>query len=173
MIVKISGCVLILIATTVWGAKAAYELGQRYEQVKELEILMVRLRSQMIYARSCLEDVFQSLGKEFPEPFCCWMNQMCREMEKRQGKAFFQIWQEAAAECLADSGIPEKDRIRLGEMGIQLGEADLEVQIRAIDLYLEELRRSMGDMREDMKSKQKLLRCMGIISGLFLAVFLV
>lgn len=173
MVAKTAGCILVLTATTAWGAKAACELGQCYEQARQLELLMVRLRSEMLYARTCLGDVFLSLEKEFPDPFPKWMSQMCREMEKRQGTAFFEIWRDSVTDCLADSGLLEKDRIRLSDLGSQLGEADLEIQIRAIDLYLEEFRRSMEEMRKEMKNKQKLFRCMGIMSGLFITVFLI
>lgn len=173
MIVKAAGCLLILAATSAWGSKAACELGQRYEQARQLELLMIRLRSEILYARTCLGDVFLSLGDEFPDPYASWMRLMCQEMEKRQGSAFFEIWRDAVAKCLADSALPDKDRNRLADLGSQLGEADLEIQIRALDLYLEELKRSMEDMREEMKNKQKLFRCMGIMAGLFIMVFLI
>lgn len=173
MVTKAAGCVLVLTATSILGSKAAYELGQCYEQMRQLEFLMIRLRSEMLYARTCLGDVFLSLENEFPDPFSSWMRLMCREMEKRQGSSFSEIWRDSAVRCLTDSGLPEKDRTRLADLGSQLGEADLDIQIRAVDLYLEELRRSMEDMREEMRNKQKLFRCMGIVAGLFITVFLI
>ena len=46
------------------------------------------------------------------------------------------------------------------------------MQIKTLDLYLEEIRLSMEEMREEMRTKIRLCHCLGVMSGIFITVLL-
>lgn len=169
---KILGSLCIMAATTLWGAAAARQFRKNYEHMRMLEQLLHRLRSEILYSRSCLGEIFAKIGSDFSGPFQLWMQRMNEKMQKKEGNSFSAIWKETAGECLEGCGIPERDRSRLQEIGGQLGDADLDGQIRAIELYLDELKHSMEDMRNELKSKEKLSYCLGVMGGIFIVILL-
>lgn len=169
---KILGSLCIMASTTLWGASAARQLRRNYEQMRMLEQLLNRLRSEILYSRSCLGDIFAKIGPDLDGPFQLWVYQMHEKIQKKEGDSFSVIWKETIQACLSESGIPQRDRLRLQEIGGQLGDADLEGQIRAIELYLNELKRSMEDMRNELRSKEKLCHCLGVTGGIFIVILL-
>ena len=75
--------------------------------------------------------------------------------------------------CAENSRIQKRDLLRLEELGMQLGDADLEAQIRSLDRYLEELKHSMEEIREGMKVKIRLCQCLGVMGGIFVTILLI
>lgn len=98
---------------------------------------------------------------------------MSEEMRQKNGTPFWQIWENGIQRHLKNSELPEKDRYRLEELGRQLGNADMESQLRVLDLYLEELRKSMEEKREGMKTRIRLCHSLGVMSGIFIAILLI
>ena len=82
------------------------------------------------------------------------------------------MWTESIEETLKASGLPEKEIQRLEEMGSQLGIADVEMQVKALELYLTQLSESMEDIREEIKTKVRLYHCLGVMSGMLIVILL-
>ena len=74
---------------------------------------------------------------------------------------------------LKGAGLPPEELQKLKELGKSMGMADLEMQVKSLDLYLEELARSMSDLRPVIKNKIRLYHCLGVMSGLFLSILLI
>ena len=74
---------------------------------------------------------------------------------------------------LADCGLPESELMRLKELGEQLGAADLEMQVKTLELYLTQLTDSMREKQKEMKEKVKLYHCLGVLSGILIVILLV
>ena len=97
---------------------------------------------------------------------------MAERMEERRGLTFAQIWEERTWEYLKDAGIPGESVKRLAGFGGQFGTADVSLQVRALDLYQEEVGRTMEELRGEMQMKIRLCHCLGVMSGIFVAVLL-
>lgn len=63
--------------------------------------------------------------------------------------------------------------LRLAAFGSQLGIADAEMQVKLLDLYLDELRLTMDELREEMRTKIRICHCLGVMSGIFITVLLI
>ena len=46
------------------------------------------------------------------------------------------------------------------------------MQVKLLDLYLDELSKSMDELREGMRMKIRLCRCLGVMSGIFVMILL-
>ena len=101
------------------------------------------------------------------------MMEMSRKMERRQDRMLSVIWKTGVRDALKNSRIQKRDLLRLEELGTQLGDADLEAQIRSLDRYLEELKHSMEEIREGMKIKIRLCQCLGVMGGIFVTILLI
>lgn len=170
---KLAGSILIIGTGILAGMSAADRVRQQYEEMRELQTLLYALRSEILYARACLGEAFLKIGRDAGEPYCGWMMEMSRKMERRQDRMLSVIWKTGVRDALKNSRIQKRDLLRLEELGTQLGDADLEAQIRSLDRYLEELKHSMEEIREGMKIKIRLCQCLGVMGGIFVTILLI
>ena len=49
---------------------------------------------------------------------------------------------------------------------------DIEMQVKTLDLYLEQMEQKMEDMRTEQKERIRLYQCVGVTGGIFLAIIL-
>ena len=82
------------------------------------------------------------------------------------------LFRSSTGKCLKDAGLPGNELARLADLGNQLGIADADMQVKLLDLYLDELSKSMDELREGMKMKIRLCRCLGVMSGIFVMILL-
>ena len=169
---KIAGAILVIGATSLMGAAKAGDIRGQYTQLLRLQRLICSLQGEMRYARSHLGEIFEAIGRQEEEPYRSWLLGLGREMGKRQKGTFARIWAESIEDSLGDSRLPSKEIERLKALGSQLGCADLKRQLCTIDLYLEQLAGTIGEAREEMKTKVRLCHCLGVMSGMFVAVLL-
>ena len=59
------------------------------------------------------------------------------------------------------------------ELGSFLGHADIEMQIRYLDCYLEEFAYAIKERQSMLGEKKKLYRSLGVIGGILIAVMLI
>ena len=76
-------------------------------------------------------------------------------------------------ENLKQSALSAKDKEALMQMGAFLGYLDKDMQLRTVELYLEELDREIQTAGESIPGKQRLCRSLGILGGLFLVLLLI
>lgn len=88
-------------------------------------------------------------------------------------KSFQQVFQEEVEENLKQSALTAKDKGALMQMGAFLGHLDKDMQLRTMDLYLQELEQEIKATGESIPGKQKLSRSLGIMGGLFLVLLLI
>lgn len=169
---KSIGGILVIAATSLWGHAAAEKVRNGYKELQYLQKLLYLLRSEILYARSYLGEAFLQISRTARSPYREWLLGLCRRMEEERAGTFAGMWEESARTALKDSGLPPGEIHRLAAFGNQLGIADAEMQIRTLDLYLEEMKLSMEEMREEMRTKMRLCHCLGVMSGIFITVLL-
>ncbi len=169
---KAAGSILVLGATTLYGMMRAQEFREQYVQMEYLQQLFYRIQSEIRYARSPLSELFSQIGRNAKEPYKSWLLQMGRKMLERNGGRFAELWETGVREHLGTAGIPRAELQRLAELGGRLGLMDLEMQVKTIELYLEQLSRSMEEAREQMKAKIRLSHCLGVMGGMLIVTLL-
>ncbi len=172
MLMKTIGGILVIAATSLWGHIAAEKVGNGYKELQYLQKLLYLLRGEILYARSYLGEAFLQIGRTAKSPYREWLLSLCRQMEEERGRTFAGMWEESVRASLKDSGLSDRELQRLAAFGNQLGIADAQMQIKTLDLYLEEIKLSMEEMREEMRTKMRLCHCLGVMSGIFITVLL-
>ena len=69
--------------------------------------------------------------------------------------------------CIRD----REERDRFYSLGDQLGYLGLDMQLKQMDLMEKETEYAIRELRKDFCEKRKLYRSMGILGGIFVAVF--
>ena len=170
---KVLGSLLIIGATSLFGCRMAIDMEQRYAQMKELRQIMYLLQSEIAYSRAFLAEAFLRISRQTSEPYSVWLRQMYYRMQKRTGGTFEQVWYETIQEYLISARLPSQEKKRLEELGKCLGSPDAGMQVKSIDLYEEQLALSMHEVKEGLRTKKRLCHCLGVMSGIFLAILLI
>ena len=172
MLLKLSGCLLVIAATTLGGMVYAGSLKEQYRQIRYLQRLMYMIESELRYAHAHLGEIFLHVSRRVQEPYKGWLLAMRRKMGQLDSGAFETIWGQAVEENLRHSGLPQRELERLTQLGGQLGVMDLNLQLKVLTLYQEQLSLNMEEAREGMQTKVRLCHCLGVMSGLLVAVLL-
>ena len=101
-----------------------------------------------------------------------WLLSLYERLANRQGTSLAGIWEEETRRYLAETGIPQDMMESLIRLGSELGTIDIEMQVRTLDLYLEQMEQKMEDMRTEQKERIRLYQCVGVTGGIFLAIIL-
>ena len=101
-----------------------------------------------------------------------WLVSLCERLTKSQGTSLAGIWEEETREYVAETGIPQDMMESLIHLGSELGTIDIEMQVKTLDLYLEQMEQKMEDMRTEQKERIRLYQCVGVTGGIFLAIIL-
>lgn len=170
---KILGSVFIIGATTLFGCRMAMDMDAAYGEMKYIRQMMYMLLSEIRYSRSYLGEAFLTISKTAKAPYAAWLRQMYHRMQRRSGGTFENIWKETIKEYLIDRKLPAQEMKRFQEIGTYLGSADTSMQIKQIELFEEQLELAMEEMREGLRTKKRLCHCLGVMSGIFLAILLI
>ena len=173
MLIKVSGCLLVIAATTLSGALRAERIKEEYRQMRNLQRLLCMIESEIRYAHTHLGEIFLHAARRTQEPYRSWLLDMEKRMDEADSGVFEKIWGQAASEKLSGAGLPKKELERLIQLGGQLGVMDLKLQLEVLALYQEQLRLSMEEVWEGMGAKVRLCHCLGVMSGLLVVVMLI
>ena len=150
---------MVILAGSGWGMLQAAKIEECYRQMRYLRKLIFRIRSEIRYSRRVLPEAFLSVGSEAQEPYKMWLLSLYERLENRQGTSLAGIWEEETRTHLPVIGIPQDMLESLIRLGGELGTIDIEMQVRTLDLYLEQMEQKMEDMRTEQKEKIRLYQC--------------
>lgn len=169
---KAVGGILVILSTTAMGIRKASDLKQQYAQLLYVQRLMYMLQSEMRYARDSLGEIFLHIGSQSEEPYGTWFQEMNHRIEKRNGETLEELWADSVWQNLWECGLREEDIQRLAELGGQLGAVDMEMQMKALELFQMQVTAALNTMREELKVRMRLRYCLGITSGMLIAILL-
>lgn len=169
---KIAGALLIVAATTLMGRKAAWEIEEEYRQMQYVQQLIYMLQSEIKYSRAYLGEAFLHIREWAKEPYRSWLGTMSRQMECKDQGLFSLIWERGISQYLGETKLPDEELRRLAELGGKLGTADMEMQLKTLELYQEQVALALSEKREGMRTKIRLCHCLGVMGGIFLTVLL-
>ncbi len=144
---KLLGAVLILLATTLFGANEAYKLSSRAAKLERLQHFIHSLCEEIRLTRAELPDVIARLprGKEYIE------NGAWHGLE----------------------GLKGEDVRVLQSFLSSLGKTDVEGQINNAKLHGEALAERLRDAKEEKRKMSRLYLSLGFLTGAFAVVLII
>lgn len=170
MWIKWIGCGLVTVSC---GALGVWKSGQWKEKRKTLEQLrkmILLLKGEILYAHAALEEAFTHVGQKSDGILGQLFLRVAERLKEREGKPFYQIWQEEIDGFSDRISMEDKELTDLKGMGEHLGYLDVDMQERTILLYLEQLDLSIDFYREHEREHSRLCTSLGVMGGLFLSI---
>ena len=167
-----AGALLIVGMTSVWGIIKADKLKSQLENMRYLQRIVSLIQSEIRYSRAFLGEIFANIGQGVQEPYRSWLCEMSKKTNACTGESFEKIWKDSTENNLKVLNLPDHELKSLKSLGNQLGYAEIQIQMRLMDLYQEHLEYTIREMHEQMQTKIRLYHCLGVMSGLFITVLL-
>lgn len=170
---KVLGSLMMIGATTLLGCRAAMDMETSYSQLKYIRQLMYMLQSEIRYSQSYLAEAFLHISEQVKDPYAAWLRQLYYRMIHRRSGNFEKLWSDTIREYLNGLKVPATEMKRLEQVGQYLGSADTQMQVKNIELFIEQIDIEMREMREGLGNRKRLCHCLGVMSGIFLAILLI
>lgn len=167
------GIVFILLGSTGLGLATAQDLEKRIMELQKLQQLMMLLHGKIRYMHQPLPEAFLHLGGSAPKPFGDFFLRTARDLQQRNGQSAEQIWKKNLNACLGGLHLSRQEMKELQELGGMLGCLDVEMQLNALNYYLEQLRQSVQRASETCKSRRRLYQYLGVLGGAALVIFII
>lgn len=167
------GIVFILAGSAGLGFSMAADLRRRMQELQTLRQVMLVLRSEIRYMHQPLPEAFLNLSRSAPAPFAEFFRRTAEDLQQRKGQTARQIWGLNLKKYLSGLHLGRQESQELLELGNMLGCLDVEMQLNALDYYLEQLKAASGRAAEAAESRRRLYQYLGILSGAALAVFII
>ena len=166
---KVCGVVLVVFATSAYGFMMSGDLQKRLSQLYELKKIMFLLKGEISYGATPLLEACSNIAKRVKAPFC----EVLYNISVSEEKTIKEIWKTNFSDGFKYMNLNGEDKERLLLLGDSLGLSDKETQSRVISLYLEELEMSIKALNEMLPKKTRVYRCLGVVSGIMLAIIII
>lgn len=170
---KFLGISLLLSGTAGIGFGKARELDQRVEELRMLRQLIMLLEGEIRCTHRPLPELLISLGERFGPPFQSFLMETGKELEAHKSLTVQEVWKEQLILSRKKFHLNRQEYEELLEFGGMLGYLDIQMQTELCLWYEERLKISVQAAMSEAGEKRRLYRCLGILSGVVLAVFII
>lgn len=138
------------------------------------EILkMVRLiKGEISFRHAPMPEAFMRTSEKMSGAFQKFLYEAAIQMNKRAGKSFRTIYEQNFRQYLYGLSIKKSEKEKFLALGNILGYQNLEAQIKQLEFYEKELEYTLTELQKELPEKKKVVKSLGILGGILLAVLL-
>ncbi|SES82954.1 stage III sporulation protein AB [Oceanobacillus limi] len=164
---------LLFIGTTTWlGFEWSQNLTKRPKQIRQMKNALQILEAEILYSQLPLQEAFETIAKQIPEPSKTLFKSMSVSMEQRNIE-FVTTWEKAVEELINISSLGSNEQEILNQFGRTLGQHDFTQQQKHIQLTISHLERELQDAIDDQNRYSKMAKSLGFLCGLFIVLLLI
>jgi len=170
--VRIIGTILLLAGSSGIAYSYCREQNERLKTLRSMREVFIRIKKEIEYLKASLPEICLSLGGQniiFSDVFA----EIYNEMELNNGRSFIEIWQLYFDERLKRVPLTEKEKEMIKGFPDCLVYRDSEGQAEGIDKYIDEAGKCIEDLANEIKNKNKVILCMGVMAGMIAVVILI
>lgn len=170
---KIIGSILIIAAGTGLGFYKSKEMQDRLSDMQEIKRVFLLLKSHIRYTRAPFASAFACIAGRSSGICKEWLLFLAKELEERGKTVFQMLWNRSIDTYLCSMRLKETDMELIKRLGVNMGHLDVESQLGAIELFLEQWEELMQRTSGELSQKRRLSRCLGVMGSIFLVILLV
>lgn len=172
MLVKLLGSVAVLVSCTGIGFWYGNSMTLRIQQLKELRAEFLLIRGDIRYRRSSLPEAFLAAAVRNKGVFRPLFRGISDALEACVWESFEDAYRSVAETAFAETALKKQDEQLLAQFAGMLGQMDTDMQLNAMDWYLEQSEQVLGSLRAEAGSKVRLCQSLGVLSGIFILIVL-
>ncbi|MDD4729960.1 MAG: stage III sporulation protein SpoIIIAB [Dysgonamonadaceae bacterium] len=172
MWLKIMGGIMVVVSSSMIGFIVAGNYRHRPKVLRDLQVALSMLESEINYGHSPLPDALKSVSKKCEKNVAALFTIAATNVLSREGLTAGEAWEKSLKEFYSNSYIANNDYEILIAFGKYLGSTDKEDQIKNIRLTLNNLRQQEMASIEEKQKNEKLWKYLGVLSGLMIFLLL-
>ncbi len=167
---RLAGIILLAAVCAMMGMLAAGSLKNRVKAVRQIRIMLERIRLMIRYEALEVNDIVRRLSDDDKLSELRFIP-LLHSMQENGEDDFHAAWDRAVDE--ARDELTDNDIALLKRTGSILGSCDCEGQLAALAVCCDEADRLAADAQEQYNAKGKLYRSLGAVAGALIAVIAV
>ena len=172
LIIKLTGAVLFVVTSSLYGWMKARDLWMRRQELKYLIQMMTLLKNEVTYRRSSLGETFLEVSEECREPYCDIFSGIYQKMEYDRC-SFHNAWREALEDMISATCLQKEDvHCMTGLTGLARA-MNGQLQEEVFGQIGSRMEDQMERLEEDYRQKGRVYCCMGITIGILGVIILV
>lgn len=169
---KLLGSLIVLAASLMYGWKINEELKEHVEQLIGMKEMFLMLRGEIAYARTPLREAFLQMASQGKEPFSDFLKRAAKELEEN-GESIGEFWGRLVEEEAGKFYFTREEQGLLKRAGENFGYLDVQMQLKNLELYMEQAEVFIQRAQKELKDRQKVARTLSLMCGLFLVILLI
>lgn len=169
--IKLLGAVFIIVSTTWAGLEAARHLTERPRQLRLLKVALQSLEAEIMYGHTPLAEATKNIAKQMDKPLTWFFESFSYKLEQAS-LTVKQAWQESLDEVWQSTAFKKAELEIMKQFGETLGQHDRHTQQKHIQLAMTHLEREELEARDKQVRYEKMVKSLGVLSGLLLIILL-
>lgn len=166
------GAICIILATTWSGFEASRLLRERTRQLRQLKMALQALEAEIMYGHTPLIDASLRLSQQLSRPLSWLFESFAQKLQKGTMNAR-QAWEESLHEIWKMTALKQGEFEIMKQFGETLGQYDHEIQQNYIRLTMVHLEREEGDAIEKQQRYEKMMKSLGVLTGILIVLLLI
>lgn len=129
------------------------------------------LEAEIVYSREPLVTAFIQVASQTPNPIAGFFEQLHFAL-KNDAKALTDIWDHTVCDFINQSALGNAEKEILIQFGQTLGRHDVMQQKKYIQLALTHFERLLEEAIDDQRRYSKMFKSLGLLTGIFIVLFL-
>ncbi len=164
---------MVILSSTAMGVYFSTLTKGRVHDLKAFKKNICLLRGDIRYAGTPLPEAMSMIGNRSNDHFKEFFLGLADEYQQMKGETFVEIWRKGTETYLKETYLTVADREQVARLGENLGFMDKEMQIKTIDLYLEQLDLEIEDSQQSVREKTRIYNLLGVLAGVFVTIIFI
>lgn len=170
---RLFGILCVASSCAAMGFWKSFQISRRMKELKSLQQIFMLLKGAVEYGGTTLPEELENISSKAEEPFCSFLKQIAKQLKSYPGYSFFQIFEQRVLTDLKECCLTKEDLRELIQAGEMIGYLDRNMQIQALERYLQSLEITMKDLHEILPDRKKLYQSLGIMGGVLMGILLI
>ena len=171
--IKVIGCLLIIIGCTYIGFMYSENFNKRVLQLNELEKSIIQLRNEIIYIYTTLPEAFLNVSQKSIDPIRQFYLHARNLLINNQVNSVYEAFRLSIKENEDKLYLTDIDIKILMDLAKNLGESDIEGQINIFELAIKNLEKQIKTAENLRNKNLKMYRYLGFTIGAVIVIILI
>lgn len=168
--IKIIGCIIIVLACSGLGFMLAARYKMRVLELRSIKMSLQILETEIAYSNTPLPDAFYMVSTKSSAPVNTIFVQMSTSLKEKNHSTVGEAFSKTIDEIREKMSITNEDIDILKSFGNSLGCSDTDGQIKNFNMAIKQLENQELKAEESRLKNERMYKNLGILAGLAIAI---
>lgn len=173
LVIKVLGCILILISSTILGFSYGERYKKRVKQLHELQRVIYQIESEIIYTHTTLPESFSNAALKSTSPINKLFFDISALLSDNKAESVYDAFKKSLEINKAMLDLSNEDINIVLDLSKTLGESDIDGQRKIFSLTVENIKKQIKLAEESMNKNVKIFRYLGFGFGALTIIMLI